>query len=82
MTQILLCALLVLWLHRFTKKWLFYLPVLVALLLFGIGFCLRMSGVQVWVDFGFFCTESSALFLTALFVAALILGQQRYWEMH
>lgn len=79
---IVLRAVFVLWVRKFTRRLSLYVPILLALLLFGVGFALRMSGAQPMVDLGFFCTEAAGLFLTALFVAALILGQQRYWELH
>ncbi|HIH23663.1 TPA: hypothetical protein HA251_01375 [Candidatus Woesearchaeota archaeon] len=76
-----LCAVFTLWIRTFTRRLSFYVPILLALLLFGAGFVLRISGAQPMIDLGFFCTESAALFLTALFVAALVLGQQHYWEL-
>ena len=50
------------------------------LLIFVIGFCLRLSNNQEKVDLGFYLTEVSYIFLTMLFVLALFLGQLKYWK--
>lgn len=51
----------------------------IPLLIYSIGFCLRLAGKQYLIDLGFFLTDISALFFTALFVSFLFLGQLKYW---
>lgn len=64
---------------KFTSVKLYY-PLLIAIALFSTGFSLRLSNNQPVIDIGFFMTEISHLFVYALFTAALILGQEKYWK--
>ena len=57
-----------------------FYPLYFVLLLFAIGFAFRMAESKSAVDFGFFLTEVSYLFVYVLFTAALILGQEKYWK--
>jgi len=50
------------------------------LLVFCLGFVLRLSTRPPMVDLGFFLTEFSGLFISVLFAACLLLGQLRYWK--
>jgi len=54
----------------------FFLP----LMIFVLGFALRLSRNQSLVDLGFFFTDSAAFFVTLLFTLALILGQVKFWK--
>ena len=65
---------------KFGLKAKFVLPLLIPLFVFSLGFCLRLSEKYGMVDLGFFLTDFSELFLTALFIAFLFLGQLRYWK--
>jgi hypothetical protein len=78
-TTLIMLAVLVAFLHAFKAKKLLYLPLIVALLLFSIGFSLRLTAKQSLVDIGFFLTEASYLFATIIFAAALVMGQEKYW---
>ena len=57
-----------------------FYPLFFVLFMFAIGFALRLAGSKSAIDFGFFLTEVSYLFVYVLFTAALILGQKRYWK--
>ena len=48
-------------------------------LIYSLGFCLRLTGKKSLVDLGFFLTDISTAFFTALFVSFLFLGQLKYW---
>lgn len=50
------------------------------LLLFSLGFVLRLSQNKPLIDLGYFLTEFSTLFVTVLFTAFLFLGQMKYWK--
>jgi len=50
------------------------------LLIYVVGFTLRLSGNKELVDLGFFFTEFSSIFVTVLFSLCLYLGQLRYWR--
>ena len=62
-----------------TRKTMFY-PLFIILAVFTTGFMLRLSGNQAAIDFGFFLTEVSHIFIYMLFTAALLLGQKKYWR--
>ncbi|MBN1792500.1 hypothetical protein JW826_02340 [Candidatus Woesearchaeota archaeon] len=62
-----------------TRKQTFY-PLLLALPLFTIGFCMRLTGTQETIDLGYYLTDTSYLYINILFTAALILGQKKYWK--
>lgn len=53
---------------------------LLPLLLFSLGFVLRLSQNKSLIDLGYFLTEFSTLFVTVLFTAFLFLGQLKYWK--
>ena len=66
-------------LKKFNRKDLF--PYLcLPLVLFTMGFTMRLASTKEIVDLGFFFTEISSIWLYALFVLALLLGQIRYWK--
>ncbi len=82
--EVIVLFVLVILLYKFlsefkTKKTSFY-PLFSILVLFTIGFGLRLSKVEELIDFGFFFTEISLLFTYILFTSCLILGQKRYWK--
>ena len=58
------------------------LPVMLIfpIIIFCTGFTLRLSGNKPMVDIGYFFTDSSSIFLYALFTGALILGQLKFWK--
>lgn len=66
--------------RRFTKE--LSLPVILIfpVIIFSVGFGLRFSENKPIVDLGYFLTESTSIFLYALFTGALILGQFKYWK--
>ena len=61
-----------------TKK--LFAPIFIILLVFTIGFALRLSEAKQMVDTGYFLTEISDLATNLLFTVALILGQKKYWK--
>ena len=76
---LLICLAIVLILKKFRRlDLLFYM--IVPLFLFVLGFYLRLQKDAGAVDMGFFFTEISGIFLTMLFVIALLLGQIKYWK--
>ncbi len=52
----------------------------IPLVIFSLGFSLRLSGKTALVDLGFCLTEFSSLFVSVLFTAFLFLGQLKYWK--
>jgi hypothetical protein len=64
---------------KFGRKDLFIYG-LIPIFIFVVGFILRLSNDGVIIDAGFFMTEISYIFLTILWVLALILGQLKYWK--
>ncbi len=65
--------------RKFGRKDLFcYL--LLPLVIFVIGFSLRLTSNEGLIDLGFYFTEIAYIFLTILFVLALLLGQVKYWK--
>ncbi len=52
----------------------------IPLVLFVIGFTLRISGNNLLIDLGYFFTEFTALFVSTLFVIFLCVGQIKYWK--
>lgn len=67
-------------LRIFTKKKNLILIVLFPVVVFGIGYTLRLSSVKEGVDLGFFFTDFSFLFVYLVFAMAFLLGQIRYWR--
>ena len=54
--------------------WLLAVPLLV----FTIGFLLRLSNMQPLIDIGYYFTDVSYLVLAAIYTTALYLGQLKY----
>ena len=50
------------------------------LLVYSIGFVMRLSGSTTMIDLGFFFTDFSVVFIYVAFTASLLLGQLRYWK--
>lgn len=67
-------------LSQFKVKAMSFYPLYFTLFLFAVGFAFRLTASKSVIDFGFFLTEVSYLFVYVLFTAALILGQKRYWK--
>ena len=67
-------------LTRFKTKKGIFLSVFFVIILFSVGFSLRLSGEQEFIDFGFYLTEISFLFTYVIFTVALLLGQIKYWK--
>ncbi len=57
-----------------------FLPLFALLLLFCVGFSLRLMEDKAFVDAGYFLTELSLIWGIVLYTSTLILGQVRYWE--
>lgn len=64
----------------FTKKLNLPLILIMAIMIFSLGFILRLSGQKSIIDIGYFLTDSSSIFLYALFTGALMLGQIKFWK--
>lgn len=52
----------------------------IVLLMFTLGYILRLSAQKQFVDIGYYLTDLSYLFTYIIFTAALILGQIKYWK--
>lgn len=52
----------------------------IVLIMFTIGFAMRLTQNEEVVNLGYYLTEISYLFTYLLFTAALILGQKKYWN--
>jgi hypothetical protein len=76
----LLMALLYLLIKNFEVDIKNFYVLFLALIIFSIGFSLRLTDQEKLVGFGFFMTEISFLFVNVLFTAALLLGQLKYWK--
>ncbi len=72
--------LIILFFRRFSKDLRFPLILITVFAVYSVGFLMRLNGNKEQVDLGFFLTDFSALFLTALFTASLLLGQIKYWK--
>ncbi|HLC77614.1 MAG TPA: hypothetical protein VJH92_00635 [Candidatus Nanoarchaeia archaeon] len=79
LTYLLLTTLIYFILAHFNKKS-FLIYFIVPLTLFVLGFILRLSLQNEFVDLGYFLTEISNLWLYILFTLGIILGQVRYWK--
>ncbi|NCO11166.1 hypothetical protein CO038_00330 [Candidatus Pacearchaeota archaeon CG_4_9_14_0_2_um_filter_39_13] len=71
---------LILFLSRFRISIKLFHPLIMIVLIFSTGFCMRLSESQRVVDLGYFFTDLSFLFTYILFTATLILGQKKYWR--
>jgi hypothetical protein len=56
----------------------FFFLISIPLILFVIGFILRLSVDKSIVDIGFFFTEINYVFVYAIFATAWLLGQSKY----
>jgi len=54
--------------------------ILFPLIIFVIGFILRLSGDQSLIDTGFFLTGYSLIFIYLLMGLGFMLGQIKYWK--
>ncbi|MBW2988611.1 hypothetical protein DRJ48_01970, partial [Candidatus Woesearchaeota archaeon] len=70
-----------LFLREFRVKHRLFLPLTLVLVIFCLGFALRLLPNKHTVDIGFFFTEISYLLVYITFAAGLILGQIRYWRL-
>lgn len=66
--------------RRFTKDLKLPLMLFVPIIIFSLGFIMRLSEDKQIIDLGFFFTESATIFIYVLFTSALILGQLKYWK--
>lgn len=57
-----------------------YLITAYPILLFSIGFSLRLTGDAGLVDIGFFLTDFSSLTIWIIFALTFVLGQLKYWS--
>ena len=57
-----------------------FLSLFLVLVMFGLGFSLRLCKTKEIIDFGYFLTDISFLFTYIIFTVALILGQKRFWK--
>lgn len=57
-----------------------FIPLFALLLLFSIGFSLRLMEDQSLIDLGYFFTEFSLIWGIVLYTSTLILGQVKYWD--
>lgn len=66
--------------RRFTKELSLSIMLIFPIIVFSVGYIMRLSGNKPIIDIGYFFTDSSSIFLSALFTGALILGQLKYWK--
>jgi len=66
--------------RSFTKNRNIGLLLIIPVSLFVLGYLFRINGNEWQIDLGFFLTDSSSIFLYALFTGALILGQMKFWK--
>ena len=71
---------IILFFRKFLKDLRFPLILIASFAVYCFGFYLRLTGSKEGIDLGFFLTDFSALFLTALFTASLLLGEIKYWK--
>lgn len=65
---------------KFNRELKFVLLPVAPLLVFCVGFALRLTGELPIVNLGFFLTEFSGLYVSVVFAVCLLLGQMKYWE--
>ena len=58
----------------------YMLIMLFPVILFTIGFALRLTGVKEIIDIGFFFTDFTYVFIYIMFTASFMLGQIKYWK--
>ena len=73
-------VLLVNFLRKFRTVKQIYTLVILPLLLFVIGFSMRLSNEKDFIDLGFFFTDFSFLFVYLMFAISFLLGQIKYWK--
>jgi succinate dehydrogenase hydrophobic anchor subunit len=61
---------------RLSLKSLLFFP----LIIFVIGFSLRLSESKLVIDTGYFMTEFTYVFIYLIFAMAVLLGQLKYWK--
>jgi hypothetical protein len=61
---------------RLSLKSLLFFPLVV----FVIGFSLRLSESKPVIDTGYFMTEFTYVFIYLIFAMAVLLGQLKYWK--
>lgn len=82
--ELVVLSLIMLVFHKFVSQFKTkintFIPLFAVLVLFTVGFGLRLSKQENLIDFGFFFTEISYLFTYVIFTSCLILGQKKYWK--
>ncbi len=58
----------------------YVLTMLFPMFIFTAGFSLRLTGVQKWIDMGFYLTDFTYVYIYILFTASFMLGQIKYWK--
>jgi len=71
---------LALFCRNFTKNKSLISLLSLPVMLFIFGYFLRINGNKWQIDLGYFLTDTSSLFLYAVFTGSLILGQMKYWK--
>lgn len=61
-------------------KWAMYF--LIPLIIFCLGFILRLTKVEDIISLGYFLTDFTSLFIYVLFAITFLLGQIHYWKKH
>lgn len=57
-----------------------FLPLFLSMALFSIGFSLRLTAKETYVNFGYYLTDISFMFVYILFVVAMLLAEKKYWK--
>ncbi|HLC77455.1 MAG TPA: hypothetical protein VJH04_04600 [archaeon] len=80
-TLLIASILLVSFLRRFSTIKQLYCLVLLPLMLFFMGFSMRLSGERDFIDLGYFFTDFSFLYVYLIFALSFLLGQVKYWKL-
>ncbi|OGG06159.1 hypothetical protein A2872_04285 [Candidatus Gottesmanbacteria bacterium RIFCSPHIGHO2_01_FULL_42_12] len=77
---IIYCAVIFYFCKRFQDGLSLPLILMFPIIIFSLGFALRLTNNKTIIDVGYFVTDSSSAFISILFTGAIILGQLKYWK--
>ena len=73
-------AVLISFVRKFSKNFHLLLLATMPLMIFVLGYSMRLTGGKNVIDMGYFFTDLSFLFVYLLFAISFILGQLKYWK--
>jgi len=71
---------LILFFRKFKKEIAIPIVLTMPIIVFALGYSLRLGGNKPAIDLGYFLTDSSYIFIYSLFTSALVIGQIKFWE--